>query len=374
MNPTIKTYNTIEDARAVWMEFQAGGSAYVFQSYQWLDSWYHHIGRRRGVTPFLVAVYDDTGAPVCFLAFGVVSSGSMKVLTWLGDPLNDYGAPIVIGEVTGFSEVWAEIREHLPPVDIVILPRIPHRVNDAANPFCALHCRRYHSSAHYVRLAGTWDEFYEKHASARTRSTDRRKHRRLSDKGEIACRITSGSDKTQFDSLSRVMIEQKAQRYREINARNILDDESYRGFFAAPTEELIASGQLQLAGLFVDGEPVTTHWGMVYDKRFYYYMPSFATGAWRRYSPGRLLLFHLFQWCFDNGIEIFDFTIGDESYKTDWCDEDMPLYEYFEPRTLKGRLYGVFYHTMKTLLGNTLVLGLARRFRGLYYRLRSAGS
>ncbi|MEJ2721498.1 MAG: GNAT family N-acetyltransferase, partial [bacterium] len=126
--------------------------------------------------------------------------------------------------------------------------------------------------------------------------------------------------------------------------------------------------------LFVDREPVTTHWGMIHQKRFYYYMPSLASARWRRYSPGRLLLCHLFEWCFDNGIEVFDFTIGDEPYKQDWCDEETLLYEYFEARTPVGKLYGVYYRLMKAALDNTVTLNLARRIRALFYRLRNAGS
>ena len=374
MTPSIKTFHTLDDARATWRTFQENGSSYVFQSYEWLNSWYRHIGSARGDKPFLVAVYDDAGEPGCFLAFSVVAEGGITVLTWFGDPLNDYGAPILARDITGFPGIWAEIAKHLPSVDIVRLPRMPGRVGDSVNPFCELPCRRYHSSAHAVRLTGSWEEFYEKHAGAKTRSTDRRKHRRLSEKGSITHRITDGSDRSEFDALARAMIEQKGQRYVEINARNIFDDGSYRNFFAAPADELIVRGQLQLAGLFVDNEPITTHWGMVYDKRFYYYMPSFATGDWRRYSPGRLLLFHLFEWCLENGVEVFDFTIGDERYKQDWCDEEMPLFEYFEARSFKGRLYGVYYHCAKTLLGNAVVLNFARRVKRFLYRLRYAGS
>jgi CelD/BcsL family acetyltransferase involved in cellulose biosynthesis len=374
MNLSIKTFHKLDDASATWKKFQDQGSLYVFQSFEWLNNWYQHIGMARGDKPFLVAVFDDAGEPICFLPFSVVSEARMSALTWLGDPLNDYGAPIVVGEVTGFPEIWAEVTKHLPPVDIVRLPRIPERVGDFANPFCALRCRRYHNSAHYVRLTGNWAEFYEKHAGAKTRSTDRRKHRRLSEKGSVTHKITDGSDRTGFDSLTRAMIEQKGQRYVEINARNILDDDSHRRFFTAPTDELVTSGQLQVAGLFVDKAPVTTHWGMVFGGRFYYYMPSIATGDWRRYSPGRLLLFHLFEWCFDNGVDVFDFTIGDERYKKDWCDEEMPLFEYFETRSFKGRLYGINYRLTKSLLGNAVVLNCARRVRRFFYRLRYAGS
>jgi CelD/BcsL family acetyltransferase involved in cellulose biosynthesis len=33
---------------------------------------------------------------------------------------------------------------------------------------------------------------------------------------------------------------------------------------------------------------------------------------------------------------VFDFTIGDEPYKRDWCDERQTLYDHLSARTLKG--------------------------------------
>ncbi|MEJ2721497.1 MAG: GNAT family N-acetyltransferase, partial [bacterium] len=256
MNPTIEIFHTLEDARATWTTFQDRGSGYVFQTYEWVESWYRHVGRRRGVTPVLVAVYDDRGEPTAFFAFGIESRGPARVLTWLGEPLNDYGAPIIVRDTPGFPEVWSEIQKTLPPVDIVRLRRIPGRVNSAANPMCELRCRGYHSSAHFVRLDGTWDAFYERHAGAKTRSTDRRKQRRLAEVGNITYEINRGNDRQGFDALARTMIEQKARRYREMNARNILADRGCREFFAVPAEELVASGRLHLSGLFVDREPV----------------------------------------------------------------------------------------------------------------------
>ncbi len=48
---------------------------------------------------------------------------------------------------------------------------------------------------------------------------------------------------------------------------------------------------------------------------------------------------HLIKLCFDSGIKIFDFTVGDDSYKYNWADNKMELYEYYEPVNLKGKQY-----------------------------------
>ncbi len=36
----------------------------------------------------------------------------------------------------------------------------------------------------------------------------------------------------------------------------------------------------------------------------------------------------------DRGFKHFDFTIGDESYKRDWCDTELRLYDYLAAATI----------------------------------------
>jgi len=36
------------------------------------------------------------------------------------------------------------------------------------------------------------------------------------------------------------------------------------------------------------------------------------------------------------GLTRFDFTIGDEPYKRDWCETEQPLFDYAAATTLRG--------------------------------------
>ena len=36
------------------------------------------------------------------------------------------------------------------------------------------------------------------------------------------------------------------------------------------------------------------------------------------------------------GLGVFDFTIGDERYKRDWCDTELKLYDYIAPASWRG--------------------------------------
>jgi CelD/BcsL family acetyltransferase involved in cellulose biosynthesis len=367
MTLEIEVFDSFDAAATAWSEFQKSGTLYVFQTREWLENWYQHVGGRSPVQPCLVSVFNDE-TPVAFFPFQVRAAGALRVLNWLGDELIDYGAPILgPGSTVDFPEVWAEVVRHLPAVDLIHLTRIPETVGAVANPMCRLNCRRYHNSAHFVELAGDWEDFYQRHAGAKTRSTDRRKHRRLSEMGTLEFKVTDGSAESVFADISGQMIGQKIERYRDMRAPNIMAGEGVRDLFSRPTAALRQSGLLHVSALELGGDVVTTHWGMKHGDRFYYFLPSYADGPWMKYSPGRLLLFELFKWSFENGVKVFDFTIGDESYKKDWCDREVRLFHYIEARTGKGRIVRSLRLAAAALLANPFVLTVARKIRRLFH-------
>jgi CelD/BcsL family acetyltransferase involved in cellulose biosynthesis len=64
-------------------------------------------------------------------------------------------------------------------------------------------------------------------------------------------------------------------------------------------------------------------------------MPSYEGGEWARYSPGRLLL----EWSFAQGLREFDFTIGDEPYRSAFWNASDALYRLSRPRSALGWAY-----------------------------------
>ena len=57
------------------------------------------------------------------------------------------------------------------------------------------------------------------------------------------------------------------------------------------------------------------------------------------------------EWSIQNKLKVFDFTVGGEQYKKDWCDTETPLYETLEAITFKGKLYVMVQRTKRTIKG-----------------------
>jgi CelD/BcsL family acetyltransferase involved in cellulose biosynthesis len=97
---------------------------------------------------------------------------------------------------------------------------------------------------------------------------------------------------------------------------------------------------------------------------------SFEGGEWKRFSPGRLLLEDLLKWNFTNRTSIFDFGIGNESYKIAYADETLRLYQANIAVTIIGRTYQIGMK-MRRLL-KTAILRTTREFGTLQKAIRKA--
>ena len=61
-------------------------------------------------------------------------------------------------------------------------------------------------------------------------------------------------------------------------------------------------------------------------------------GCWIEYSPGRLLLeWSLQDACNDPLIDVYDFSIGDETYKQGWAERVRPLYRQVRSHSFSAR-------------------------------------
>src|SRR4029078_13663025 len=67
-------------------------------------------------------------------------------------------------------------------------------------------------------------------------------------------------------------------------------------------------------------------------------LASYSDGPVSRYGPGAAHLHELMRYAIGRGCTLFDFTIGDETYKRDWCELVLKLYDLSSAQTLRGWL------------------------------------
>lgn len=119
--------------------------------------------------------------------------------------------------------------------------------------------------------------------------------------------------------------------------KSLFLDESACAFFRELVEELDAEKELRFGVVQLDQRPIAIHFGFRYDGRMIWYKPSFDIDWWE-YSPGEVLLRSLFEYVDSEGLDEFDFTVGDEAFKHRFANEVRENYDLYLFRGGRGKL------------------------------------
>lgn len=347
---------------------------YAFQYADILEVRCATIATARNVESLFLAVVDNQKQPLMLLPWGIERRWGIRVLSFLDGGLSDYNAPIIFPAAQQWGEnemrsVWQGLQCILPPFDVAILDKMPEQVGDVPNPLNLLGTDSFSSSGHAARLSGTWREFQTNRLPRRQDS--RRKRRRLEDRGTLSFEIATSPE--QFDVLLAALIRQKVRHHRETLTIAGFDQPGYRAFVTQITHQLPAVCPVHLSALKLDDMIIAAHWGYFAEGRFYYLIPTYEAGMFRSFSPARILLEHLLEWSYAHGATVFDFGLGDESYKTEYCDIVIPLRISAKPVNLNGDAYILAVNARESIARRIRDTRLGMALKRMFRRNRSAG-
>jgi CelD/BcsL family acetyltransferase involved in cellulose biosynthesis len=325
-----------------WRAFEARADCTVFQTFDWLATWHRHIGTCSGVRPTIVIGRHD-GDILFILPLGLEKGGFTRRVTWLGSYLCNYNGPLLAPDfarrvsperfVRLWQEVMALLRRELRH-DLVDLEKMPEVIGGQANPLLHLRVTPHVNDAYLTHLAGTWDEFYAAKRSSATRKTDRKKRKRLAEHGEI--RFVTAESGAEIERCLDALIEEKRKAYAQLGVANMFEWPGYRDFFLAMASNP-QSGRLTHVSRFdVGSTTAAANFGLIFRERYYYVLAGYDDGELARLGPGSAQLHDLMGYAIQRGLKEFDFTIGDEPYKREWCDSETRLFDQVSPATLRG--------------------------------------
>ena len=324
-------HDSLASVESRWREAWPRLRGTAFQSFDWVHTWYEHLGRAAGWKICIAELRADTpdGPTVLLLPLGFRREGLLRVMGFLGDAMLDYQAPLIDPDFARAvtpahaARLWNGFVGVLPSMDLIRLRRLPASIDGLANPFAALPGARHIESAHAARLPTTVAAYAAGRDSGLLANT-RRKMRRLAEAGTV--RIVTRV--TEPDELRRVMdalAEQKSRRWQQSGAFDAFTLPGFRAFFDRLNAGPMQGAEAVVSALMLDERPIATHWGMRMGGTLYWLLPGYDD-AYARFSPGRLLMEALLRQCIEDGYAVFDFTAGDEPYKLQWADEHMKLY------------------------------------------------
>lgn len=375
----ITVHASVSGLESRWRAFESEADGYAYQSYDWIATWHRHCGEVEKLSPRIVWIEDARGCPLMLLPLGIQKRRGGRALVWLGGAFADYLGPLLAPACSAwltparFADLWRAVELSLAPFDLLCLDRQPEWIGAQRNPFLDLPCIRNPSSAHATGLAAPYEGFVRAKRGADWVRAERRKERRLAEQGKIEFIV---ADHTNFSELVDALVRFKSLRYRELGVSDLFAERAHCEFLRAMSAAGIENGFVRLFALKCTGRVIAVHWGLVARDRFYHMLPAYSRGAHRRYSPGGLLLRRMIEWAIAEGLRVFDFTIGDEPYKLEWCDREMRLYDCLHGRTPRGILTVAVMRPARTLKRamkrNRLLFGFGKRLRAGLARRRRA--
>ncbi len=337
-------FTDLDAVADVWRDFEQSADLTPFQTFGWLAAWQRHIGAPRGVRPAIVVGHGRDGACCLILPLAVERSGPVRRLTFLGSELADYNAPLLAGNFAAaiepgrFAALWQAVMDLIDAdralhFDLVELAKMPERVGAQVNPMLELPVALNASGAHRTALGDSWETYYGKRSSA-TRRRDRTKLNRLGACGEIA--FIEPERAADIEATLSCLFEQKAGSFAHMGVRDPFAEPGYRDFYLDLALDPDLGDLVQVARLDVGEETAAATFCLRWHGACYYLLASYQAGELARFGPGAAHLRHLMRVAIERGFSHFDFTIGDEAYKRDWCEEELKLYDHCAARRPRG--------------------------------------
>ena len=133
---------------------------------------------------------------------------------------------------------------------------------------------------------------------------------------------------------------QKARSFARMGVGNLFAKPGHAEFYRALATDPATSQMVHVSRLDVGTTPAAINLGLTYRDCYYHLLASYDDGEVSRFGPGAAHLHDLMQLAIERGLKIFDFTIGDERYKRDWCDTELKLFDCHRGGELARRTGG----------------------------------
>lgn len=306
---------------STWRELaDASQPGAPFRSWAWLSSWWktfsagkelvvlvaHRQGRSVGLLPLFSTPSPLGGRRLAFLGEGIVGSDYLGLVCAAGaeaelaDAFADYLERATFDELDldgllPANPLLIAVRGHLSPEQVTLT-------------------ERYHCP--HITLTGDF-ETYLKALPEGTGQQWKRRLRWLEKRPGFAIETL-----TTPDDIARglkTMIALHHRRWAVEGGSDAIDSPDVERFHERAGRALAEAGWARLYLLNVEGETRAALYGFRHGDRFAFYQAGYDPD-WRQRSVGTVLLGHVVQRCFAEGVAEYDFLRGTEPYKLKWAN------------------------------------------------------
>ncbi|WP_338733807.1 GNAT family N-acetyltransferase [Mangrovimonas cancribranchiae] len=166
----------------------------------------------------------------------------------------------------------------------------------------------------------SYDAFAKKQFKSNTRYKFRRNIQRLETCFNIHYNIyNEAMDKAQYDVIMKGFKNLLTKRFNELQKSNdILETWEY---YYDLIYKMLKKKCALLITITNNDKPIGVSLSFLSNTTMFYAVTSFDTDYYR-FNLGHTTIIKLFQWCFDNGYTIYDFSKGEYEYKNRWTNHE----------------------------------------------------
>ena len=375
----VEFHNSLDGLENAWIELEQHSNSSPFQRFSWIKTLYSYCqsssqsGLFGKCRPLIVAGRVH-GRLVFALPLVLETNVFGNHLKWVGENVSDYNGMILDRTFAqqirpGFFNQLVEIlRSEIPNLDSVYLTR-NSGAYDALEWLFADGVNQWPSEygSHVLKLSRNWKSVFERVRSKKSRSRLRSKTRSFGMLGEISFRqIRNQNLKVEYTNQ---ILDWKTVQLRRNGSRNPFGNETSPSI----TRDAICSSvndsakdSLNVFGLFCNGRMVAGMLAFVANQNFYYLVSAYSPDVPGKYSVGTQLLVKTLELASRSGLNQYDFLLGDEPYKYQWCDHSLPMTNHMVPLSWRGSLYGVYVRSRQEIktgvMNSPFLSGLVKKF------------
>jgi CelD/BcsL family acetyltransferase involved in cellulose biosynthesis len=297
----------------------ACADATPFQSWEWVSSWWEHLGSGR---PW-VLVAREGGQVVGLLPLVITRwRGTLaRQVRFMGAPLSDY-QDLIAPEPRAAEcarAFLAHVAREKKQWDLCDLNDLREgSALPSALPADSLRGQvDFHRVCPLVTLEGSYDG-YVKSLSKNTRASIGRRRRQL--ERQFGATLDLAGESNLRESLGALFRLHNA-RWQRRGAAGAFSDPKVQAFHRAMAPKLLARDMLRLHRLQAGERTLGAFYCFRHGARVYYYLSGFDQAV-ARFSPGNVLMARVIEHAFSEGAREVDLLRGDESYKYQWNAED----------------------------------------------------
>ena len=345
---------------------RAGRGTQAFQTFDWNWHWCNHYLAEGSRDTQSLAIVTGRRAGRLVMVWPLVATriGGLRQLTWMGEPVSQYGDVLVEespGALALLREAWRFTLRTAAP-DLMWLPKV--RADAAIAPLIAelgAIAAQQREAPYLDRPADAGVDPVSTRASAQTRKKRRSLNRRLAKLGAVTFAQHAGGAAARALAARTIDMKRTQLKNRGIISPALADERS-AAFFADAVDglghstgagvfTLDSNGELAAAGIFIGCKDRVCFHITAFDARY------------EKVSVGTLLLSQAIARSFADGYRTFDLLPPADAYKARRAHAAVGVTDWALPTSLKGRAYTRLYLVFARPALKAVLAGLPKPLR-----------